>query len=110
MKLLGTTLARAIWVIDMQQLNPNGRSLMDLFQAMGKRYRFSKFPQHLLDYNEEKALAFLSGTFLKSPTEDVRVGLTIYTNGITGDSISSTENSEAFLQDMAQWAATEHNL
>jgi hypothetical protein len=110
MKVLGTTLARAIWVIDMQQLNPTGRSLLDLFHAIAKRYRFSKFPQHLLDYNKDSALEFNSGSFLKSPTEDFRVGLTIYTNGITGDSLSSTDESEAFLQDMAQWAAKEHNL
>ncbi len=110
MKVLGTTLARAIWVIDMQQLNPTGRSLLDLFHAIAKRYRFSRFPQHLLDYNKDSALEFNSGTFLKSPTEDFRVGLTIYTNGITGDSLSSTDESEAFLQDMAQWAVKEHNV
>ena len=110
MKILASPLARVIWVIDMQQLNPSGRSLLDLFQGIAKRYRFSKFPQHLLDYNKDNALEFNSGTFLKSPEEDVRVGLTIYNNGIVGDSISSTDNSEAFLEDMAQWAAKEHNL
>jgi hypothetical protein len=29
----------------MQQTNPEGRSLWDLFQGIAKRYRFSKFPQ-----------------------------------------------------------------
>jgi hypothetical protein len=99
-----------MWGIDMHQLNPNGRSLLDFFQALGKRYRFAKYPQHLLDYNSAKALEFNSGTFLKSPTEDLRVGLTIYNDGIVGDSLSSTNDSESFLRDMAKWAAQEHNL
>ena len=110
MKLLGVTLARTIWAIDMKALNPGGRSLLDLFQAIATRYRFSTFPKHLLDYNKNNALEFNSGTFLKGPNEDLRVGLTIYSDGVVGDSLSSTDNSEAFLEDMAQWAAKDHGL
>ena len=110
MKILGTILARAVWVLDMQQLNPNGRSLLDLYQGIAKHYRFSKFPQHLLDFNAEKALEFNSGTFIKSPNEDRRVGLTIYNNAIVADGLHSTDDSEAFLHDVAKFAAKEHNL
>jgi hypothetical protein len=94
----------------MRYLNVEGRSLLDLFQGIGKRYRFGKYPQSLTDYNSENALEFNSGTFLKGASADLRVGLTIYNNGLVADSLSSTENSEAFLQDIAQWSAKKHNF
>jgi hypothetical protein len=110
MKVLGSTMARCAWVVDMYQLNPDGRSLLDLFQALAKRYRFAKSPENLLDYNKDKALEFNSGTFLKGKNQDVRVGLTIYNNALAADTISSTDNAEAFLADLAQWAKKEHDL
>jgi len=110
MKFLCTKLARTIWVIDMNRVNVEGRSLLDMFQGIGKRYRFAKYPQHLLDYNSDNALEFSSGTFLKGASADLRVGLTIYNNGLVADSLSSTDNSEAFLQDIAQWAEKKHNF
>lgn len=110
MKFICTKLARTIWVVDMNHLNVEGRSLLDLFQGIGKRYRFGRYPQGLTDYNKEGALEFNSGTFLKGANADLRVGLTIYNNGLAADSLSSTDNSEAFLQDIAAWAAKKHSF
>lgn len=104
MKILSVPLARAMWVIDMDRANPRGRSLLDALNAIAKRYRFAKFPAHLLDYDQRGGLSFLSGTFDRDG-RDIRVGLTVFTNGIQGDTLSSTDDSEAFLQDVREWLA-----
>ena len=109
MRILSVPQARVVWIFDLARVNSKGRSLLDIIHAIGARYRFARFPQHLLDVNSEKALEFNSGTFLKDG-QDLRVGLTIYNNGVTADSISSTDISEALLEDLAAWLAAEHDL
>jgi hypothetical protein len=97
-------------MIDSQLLNPDGRSLWDCYLALAKRYRFSKSPQHLMDMNSSNALEFSAGTFAKSKKLDLRVGLSIYNNAVVADTLSSTDDAELFLQDVAQWAAKEYAL
>jgi len=65
MKIVTIPFARAIWVFDLVAVNAKGRSLLDVLHAIGARYRFAKFPQHLLDVNKDQALEFNSGTFIK---------------------------------------------
>ncbi len=109
MKLLSVFGARCAWIVDMQKLNPTGRSLADILSGLQQRYTFSKSPQHLLDFNKENALEFQAGTFRRG-AEGILCGLQIYSNGLIGDTISSTDDSEAFLEDLAKWLATEHKL
>jgi hypothetical protein len=109
MKIVSISLGRAVWIFDLARVNSKGRSLLDTIHALGARYRFAKFPQHLMDLNKEQALEFNSGTFIKDGI-DFRVGLTIYNNGIAADSFSYTENSEAFLEDVAAWLSSERGI
>jgi hypothetical protein len=102
MKLISVSLARAAWLLDLSRANPKGKSLLDEIFELGRRYKFAKFPQHLLDYNKDSALEFSSGTFEFGGTK-FRVGLTIYNNAVVADSLSSTSVSEALLQDVAGW-------
>lgn len=109
MKILSIPQGRVVWVADLTRVNPQGRSLLDVIQAVGERYRFAKSPQHLLDVNSDKALEFNSGTFLKDGL-DLRVGLTIYNNAVIADAISSTDTAESLLEDLSAWLASEHDL
>lgn len=109
MKILAVTLGRAMWLIDFDKVNPRGRSLLDTLQELAKRYRFAKFPAHLLDYGKSGGLEFLSGTFMRDGV-DLRVGLTVFNNGIQADTLSSTDDAEALLEDVREWLAKECNL
>jgi hypothetical protein len=109
MKVISVTLARSMWLLDPRTLNAQGRSLLDTLLATSSRYRFAKSPQHLLDLNAEKALEFVAGTF-EIKGEPKRVGLIVYNNGLTADSLSSTDDSDAFLEDLTQWLTKEHKL
>jgi len=109
MKVIAVPLARCMWVVDFNKVNPKGRSLLGAFQGIGKRYRFSKTPAHLMDYNVNNALEFAAGTF-KRGNLDLRVGLLIFSDGLAADCFSSTDDSEAFLEDLREWIAKEYNL
>jgi hypothetical protein len=109
MKIVAVVLARCMWVIDFDRVNPRGRSLLDALNAIAQRYRFAKFPAHLLDYGKSGALEFLSGTFVSDGT-DLRVGMTIFNNGIQADTLSSTDDAEKFLEDLRAWLEKEWNL
>ena len=108
MKILSILQGRTVWIFNMSHV-AKGRSLLDTLKALGERYRFGKFPQGLLDVNKDNALEFNSGTFIHNGT-DYRVGLTVYSNGFSGDSFADTSISTAFLEDVALWLASEHNV
>ena len=109
MKLLSVGLARAIWLFDVARLNPEGRSFRPVFEGLAARYKFAKFPQHERDYNKDNALAFESGIF-KITDRELAVTLTIYNDGIWGDTWSSTDDADAFLNDAMQWLSSEHGM
>lgn len=109
MKVIAVPLARCMWLIDFDKVNPRGRSLLDALNGIAKRYRFSKFPSHLLDYGKEGGLSFLSGTFAKDGI-DLRVGLTVFNNGIQADTLSSTDDAESLLEDVRNLLEKEFNL
>ena len=110
MKVIAVGLARCMWVIDFNKVNPRGRSYLEAFHAIGQRYRFSKFPAHLMDFNAKQGLEFTAGTFRTKDGTDLRVGLTVFNDGLVGDTMSSTDDADAFLADLRDWAAKEHNL
>ena len=109
MKILSVPLARCMWLMDFQKINPRGRSFLDAFHALAKRYRFAKFPAHVLDFADGGGLKFLSGAFRKGDI-DLRVGLTVFDNGFQADTLSSTDDAEAFLDDIRQWLASDFNM
>lgn len=109
MKVISVPLAKTTWAFDLAAINPEGRNLADVIRAIGQRYGFAKFPQHVLDVNKENALEFNSGAFTRDAIS-YRVGMTIYNNGIAADSLSSTAISEEFLNDLADWLVANHKL
>jgi hypothetical protein len=108
MKILSISQGRSVWIFNLAHV-AKGRSLLDTLKALGERYRFGKFPQSLTDLNKNNALEFNSGTFIHNGT-DYRVGLTVYNNGFSGDSFTDTSISTAFLEDVASWLASEHDV
>lgn len=110
MKLLYVSLARTIWIFDVRLLNPKGLSTQDLFQKLGERYQFAKIPKHPLDFNEQKALSFDSGTFINSQRLSVGVTFALWNNGVTAETISSTNDATEFLKDLFGWASAEYGL
>jgi hypothetical protein len=110
MKVLFVGLARVICLFELAALNPAGKSLQGAIEAIAKRYQFAKVPQTLADLGEKKGLAFTAGTFLNPKGVPVLVALNIYNDGFVVDTMSSTDDSTAFLSDLNSWLSQEFGL
>jgi len=103
MNVLYVGLARTIWLFDFALLNPTGVSLRGVMEELGKRYEFAKAPRNELDFDDQRSLSFKSGTFVGKRRVPALVTLNIYGDGIVADTMSSTDESTEFLNDLAKW-------
>lgn len=91
--------ARAIWLFDINDLNPRGRYIYDqLFPWLVERYRFAQVPSHSRD-QVDNAWQFLDGMFVNRANTPINVTLKVYNDGLVSETRSSTDDSEAFLTD-----------
>lgn len=109
MKVLYIGMARAIWLFDFRLANPNGAVLRPVIEALTARYAFAKSPKNELDITEN-ALAFKSGRFVNPQGVSVLVSLSIYNDGLLAETVSSTDDSTAFLIEVSEWTRREFGL
>ena len=102
--------ARAIWLFDVMDLNPQGRYIYDqLFPWLVERYQFAQAPSHSRD-QVENAWEFMDGKFVNPADTPINVRLRIYNDGLVSETQSSTDDSEAFLADALTAAVRELGL
>jgi len=113
MKLLSVKQARAIWLIQLVDLNPRGLNLVALIPPITKKYKFQQFPiqpEELGFGKEIKEIKFSGGSFQKDAQHDISIDLTLYNDGLVVDTRSSTEDSDSFLNEFLNWISIEFNL
>jgi hypothetical protein len=111
MELLNIITARAVWLFDINEINPRGKSIFpELFEWIEERYQFAKAPKSINDLDETKALTFSNGIFQVREEVFVDVELKLYNDGLIANSRSSTRDSEAFLESVSRAAADEFSL
>src|SRR5215472_886441 len=110
MNVLFIGLARAAWVFDLSLLSPGGMSLKGVIEELAKRYNFAKAPKNELDLDDQRSLAFRAGTFVGARKVPITVSLNIYSDGWTADTMSSTDESTEFLNDVAKWLEQTYKL
>jgi hypothetical protein len=84
--------------------------LKGVIEEIGKRYRFAKAPANELDFDEQRSLAFKAGTFTGVRKVPVYVSLGIYNDGFVADTVSSTDESSEFLNDLRKWLDDTYGL
>lgn len=100
MKLLSINLARTIWLAPILDFNPKGLRLdIILFPFLIETYKFKQYPSLTKTEDLSKGIVFGDGEFAVNSNHIVVVNLTIYNDGLVADTRSSTEHSEAFLND-----------
>jgi hypothetical protein len=98
--------ARTLWFVDLHELNPRGRSLYpEVVEALEAKYEFQKVPESASDLTKEGGLELGVGSFEARPGEYIDVTLTVYNDGLTADTRSSTKDSEAFLQEVMDFVS-----
>jgi hypothetical protein len=101
MEVISTITARAIFMFELDALNPVGRKTpAESNQLLQARYGFVNYPKSLSDVTADKGAEFLSGRMGDIAIEKV----TLFHNGIVVDTRSSTENSENVLLDILDQA------
>jgi hypothetical protein len=96
MKLLSVQLARTIWTLDLAEVNPRGKNIFsDLVPKLIQEFKFKKSPEEGGDFS--KGLVFTLGSFMNRNDDDVAVGITIFSDGVSADTYSSTDDSDEFL-------------
>jgi hypothetical protein len=101
MKLLSVNLARTILLGPMSDLNPRGASTDSiLFPFLVNTYKFKKVPSLTEIPDLSKGIKFELGDFDIGGDYPIVVNLTFYNDGVIADSGSSTNDTDAFLEDM----------
>src|SRR6266446_507238 len=97
------TLARTVWFVNFSAINPMGLAFGPISKMLIDRYGFLTYPTAPTDFDFSKGIAYGNGQF-QFEGNSLAVGLTIYSTGWMGDSLVSTDASDAFLKDLASWA------
>ncbi|MCC6366502.1 MAG: hypothetical protein IT165_23540 [Bryobacterales bacterium] len=118
MKLLHVRQARSIWLFDIQDLNPRGKSVLGaVVDWIGGRYSFADTPdlEKILKEGStdlpSAGLVFQRGSF--QAREDLFLDIncfTIYNDGVVVDTAASTQDGDQFLGDLLAGLAREFGL
>lgn len=113
MKLLSVKQARSIWLVYLIELNPRGLNLITLIKPIIEKYKFQVFPTEPDDLGfgkETKEIKFSGGSFQKDPKHNISFDLTVYNDGLIVDTRSSTDDSDAIIDEFLNWISTEIDL
>jgi hypothetical protein len=115
MRLSSVYSARAVWFLDMDELNPHGKRLVpDLISALVRDFEFTVFPQTVdqMDPAAKTGIAFKNGKFPTGEKGDgvVAWDFEIHAAGIAVETKDSTDVSEHILGEVANWGVREFGL
>ena len=110
MDLLSVKQARSIWLLPFVDLNPGGRSVFSIMPVMIGRYKFLQVPAKFEDLDLAKGVKFAGGTFRTGQQVDISIDLTVYNDGFTADTCSSSHDGDAFLDDLLTWLSNEFDF
>lgn len=110
MKLLSVKQARSIWLVPLVDLNPRGLNLLSFIRPIIEKYKFVEVPIKPEELDLGKGVKFAGGSFQKDSQHDLSIDLTLFNDGLVADTRSSTNDSDAFLDELLTWAATDFGL
>jgi len=111
MQKINVGVARSIWLFDTNDLNPTGKSIFpDILIWLGDKYKFQTFPKSLAEVDsEKKGYLFKTGEF-QSEEGAITINFSLFGDGVVAETWSSTENGDAFLEDLLRSATAKYGL
>jgi hypothetical protein len=111
MQLLSVGVARSVWLFDMNELNPTGKSIFpEWLEWMRDKYLFQTCPKSITDVDPEtKGFVFKYGIF-QTGEGPINVNFSFFNDGINAESWASTEKTDMFVEDVLTSAALKYSL
>jgi hypothetical protein len=111
MQLLSVGLARSIWLFDINELNPTGKSIFpDAFVWLGEKYSFQTFPKSITEVDQEKkGYLFNAGQF-QTDEDTITINFSIYNDGLVAETWASTEKGDILIEEILRSAARKYGL
>jgi hypothetical protein len=110
MQLLNVNRAQAVWLFDVNDLNPRGKFFLpELLEWLKETYNFQQSPKSVNDLDETKGLTFKQGAFHMGD-DLLTVEVAIYNDGLIANTYSSTHATDVFLQNLLYRASSEFEL
>jgi hypothetical protein len=100
MELLSVISARSIWLGNLLDLNPRGKSLFSVLPMLHESYKFRKLPSVEEMIDSLKGVKFIDGDFQTKNGELIEVSLTVYNDGLMAETRSSTRDTDDFLDEL----------
>jgi len=104
---VSVVIARAIWLINLAELNPKGLRLVpDLSNALTDAYDFDDQPEDApvkIGATAESSLKFKNGRF-ESALGAIKVSLDVFDDGLVAETSVSTDVTEQFLEHALSWS------
>jgi len=110
MRLLAVRLARSIWLFPRYFLNPKGVDTRPVFDAIKEKYTFLKTPLDNPKGMGNEELKFEFGSYAGKSGSVAIVALTLHADGIVVDTRSSTDDGDAFLEEVTMWVGNNYGL
>lgn len=108
MELINVAVARSLWHFGVEELNRKGiRVYPNVVERIRERYDFDEEDESA---KPEDRFKLKNGAFKGSHGEEVPIRLEIYNDGLLAETISTTEDSDAFLEDLLTWLNTEFGM
>ncbi len=102
MEIIKVQLGRAVWLFDLEELNPRGAALFpEVFAGFIKTYQFAVVPT-TQEIQAGGSLYFKQGRFPYEQSS-VAVDFEMHNDGLVANTRHSTEAAHAFLQDSVTW-------
>jgi hypothetical protein len=106
MQIIEIVTAKALWFAAMSMIDPEGIAIGPIHRGLLERYRFMNHPVPGPDtFNGTGGLIYRGGEF-NFDGKPIGVNLTIFSDGLLGETSVSTDVTEAFLEDVSDWAVT----
>lgn len=111
MNLLSIKTARAIWLMQSNDINPRGQNLLPLLVGLVERYRFGDVPNiQDIAKNPQQGIKLRAGVVTVPKIGEVAADVSIFNDGFVVDTRTSTEVSDYLIEDMFAWAVKEFGI
>ncbi len=107
MKLLTVGCARVVWLFPTAEVNPRGKDVFSLIEALVQRYAFRDVPNISEALKANKGIKLAGGVYSDAEYGSVQITFSIFEDGLVAETRTDTSATERFFDDVMDWAVND---